>query len=305
MNRVFVDIYSKVGSNIQDTSTSTATLIKSFCNDIYMDILRRINWDNIDDAHTFTTTAGVSDYVLQQNFGKEVYVMDNTNKVQLSPISLQEMVRDYPDAIGQTGKVTRYTILSKPVRNQPTSSSTLAVVSASASDTTQTVYIVGRDSGTAEISESVTLNGTTTVTTTNTFSEIRSITKSAGSTGRVTITSNGGANIVAIMSPADKAYSIKSIRLNYTPDSVITIAMPYIMIPYPLSSDYDQPVVDCATSIELGATMMAWRYKRQFSKANEYERQYERSLDTLVWNKENSFNKPVFIGTTPYSRADY
>lgn len=305
INRIFVDIYGNVGSNVQDTSNATATIAKRYCNDIYFDILKRVNWQDIDDAHTFNTTAGTSDYILQQNFGKEVYVFNTSTNTELSPITLQELARDYASGISASGDVQRYLILNKPVRNQPSSSSPLSIVSSDASDTTQTIYITARNNNSAEISESVTLTGTSTVTSVNSYSEIRSISKSAVTTGRITITANSGATTVAVMSPNDKAYSVKVVRLHYTPTSVQTIAMPYIINPYPMSSDYDQPVIDCGDVIELGATMMLWRYKRQFAKAAEYERQYEKALDTLIWNTENSFNQGHFFGILPYPRDNY
>ena len=92
-----------------------------------------------------------------------------------------------------------------------------------------------------------------------------SITKST-TTGRVTATSNAGTVTAAILSPADTAYMVTIIRLHYIPNGVINLSIPYIIEPYPLVSDYDQPVIDAAVAIELGATMMTWRYKRQFSK---------------------------------------
>lgn len=305
INRIFVDIYGNVGSNVQDTSTATATIAKRYCNDIYFDILKRINWQDIDDDFTFNTVAGTSDYVLKQNFGKEVYVFNTSTNTELSPITLQELARDYASGISSSGEVQRYIILNKPVRNQPSSSSTLSIVSSSASDTTQTVYITGLDGNSLQVSESVTLTGTTPAVTTNSYSEIRSISKSATTIGSITITANSGATTIAIMSPNDKAYSVKVVRLHYTPTSVQTIAMPYIINPYPMSNDYDQPVIDCGDVIELGATMMLWRYKRQFDKAADYESQYEKALDTLIWNTENSFNQGHFFGILPYPRDDY
>lgn len=305
INRLFVDIYGNVGSNVQDTSSAMATICKRYCNDIYFDILKRINWKDINDSYTFSTVAGTSDYALPQNFGKEVYVFNSSTNVELSPITMQELVRDYADGLSSSGDIARYLIVNKPVKKQPTSSSTLSIVSSSASDTTQSVYIVGIDSNEVELSEEVVITGTTPVASVNSYTSIRSISKSAITTGRITITSNSGAVTVAVMSPNDKAYSVVSVRLHYTPTSVVTISMPYIINPYPLVNSYDQPVIDCADVIELGATMMAWRYKRQFSKATDYERQYEKALDTLVWNNENSFNQGHFFGTLPYPRDNY
>lgn len=304
-NRLFVNIYGNVGSNIQDTSTASQTIIKNYVNDIYFDILKRINWQDIDDDYTFSTVAGTKDYVLPSNFGKEVYVFNSSTNVELSSITMQELVKDFASGINSSGDIQRYMIIDRQIRQQPSSASALSIVSTSASDTTQVVRVKGANSLGVELDESVTLTGTTPATTTNTYTEVRSITKSSTTAGYVTVTSNSGAITNAIMAPADLAYLVKVIRLHYTPTSVQTISLPYLIRPKPMVSDYDQPVINCADVIELGATMKAWRYKRQFSKANEYERQYEKAVDTLIWDVENSFNQGHFFGTLPYPRDDY
>lgn len=304
-NRLFINIYGNVGTNIQDTSTGTQTVIKTYANDIYFDILKRINWQDIDDDYTFNTVAGTQDYVLPNNFGKEVYVFNANTNTEISPITMQELIRDYASSLSTSGDIARYLTLNKQVRQQPSSSSVLSIVSTSAADSTQVVRVKGTNSLGVELDETVTLTGTTPVDTSNSYTEIRSITKSATTTGYITITSNSGAVTVAVLSSADLAYSVNVVRLHYVPTSVQTISMPYLIRPMPMVSDYDQPVIDCADVIELGATMKAWRYKRQFSKAAEYERQYERAIDTLVWDKENSFNQGHFFGVLPYPRDDY
>lgn len=304
-NRIFVNIYGNVGTNIQDTSTGTQSVIKNYVNDIYFDILKRINWQDIDDDYTFPTVADQQDYVLPTNFGKEVYVFNSSTNTEISPITMQELVRDYAGSLSLSGDVARYIILNKQVRKQPTSSSVLDIVSSSASDSTQVVRVKGTNSLGVELDETVTLTGTTPVNTANSYTEIRSITKSATTTGYITITSNSSAVTVAVLAAADLAYSVNVIRLHYIPTSVQTISLPYLIRPMPMVSDYDQPVLDCADVIELGATMKAWRYKRQFSKATDYERQYERAIDTLVWDKENSYNQGHFFGILPYPRDDY
>lgn len=61
------------------------------------------------------------------------------------------------------------------------------ILSDDASDTSQTVTIYGRDSGGNIVSEAETLNGTTAVTTTQTFERILKITLNSAASGTVTI----------------------------------------------------------------------------------------------------------------------
>lgn len=301
-NKLFVTIYGNVGTNIQDTSTSTATVIKRVCNDAYREILRRVNWNNLNTTHQITTVAGTQDYILPSDFGKEKYVYDTTNRRDIPYISLDQLVQDFPDTIASTGQVDRYTTFLDIVRNQPSSASILTLVSSSAGDTSQVVRVKGTDSNDVELEESVSLTGTTNAVTTNTYKTIRSITKSAATTGRVTITSNGAAVTVAVLAPADLDYKVNKLRLHYIPSGVIVLNVPYFTRPYPLSNDYDVPVFDCADGIELFATAAMWRYKRQFQKAQEFERLAEKWLVDTAWDLENQPNQTHLIGVKPYPR---
>lgn len=305
MNRLFTTMIGNVGANIQDTTNPMQTVIKTYLNDIYFDLLKRVNFQDIDDDYSFPTVAGTQDYILPRNFGKEVYVLDSTNKIPLRPTTHQQLINDSPDSISTSGQPLQYLILTKPVRNSPSSLSTLSVYSESASDTSQAVRVKGLDTNGTQVEETLNLNGTTPQVSTYSYTEVLSITKSAISVGRVIVTANAGAVTVAVLAPADLAYFENVVRLHCVPNGVVTVKMPYIRRPYPLSNDYDQPIIDCADVLELGATMKAWRYKRQFQKASEYERQYERAIDTLVWDKENSFNQPHYTLPQAYPRNNY
>lgn len=299
MNRAFVTMIANVGNNVRDTSTTMATQIERFINDSYKDVMRRINWTAYNEDYSFTASS--KDNVLPDDFNKPLKVWDNTNKIELVETSIPEEVKDGLSLIDQSGTSERYAILDRPVQSHPTSSSTLSIVSSSASDTTQAVHVKGISSGVV-LTESVTLTGTTPAVTTNEFTRIVSITKSATTTGKITITSNSGAVTVAVLGPSVIDYRVKIMRLYASPASSIVIFCPYILKPVPLVNNYDVPLIDAADVIENGATAKAWRYKRQFAKAKDFDLEYEKGIVQLIWDKENSPNKIHMFGTTPYSR---
>ena len=303
-NKLFVNIYTNVGSDIQDTSTAMQAHIKRFCNEAYFETLRRLNWDGVNLNHQISVVAGTRDYVLPSDFGKEKYVHDATNLRYIPWISPEELAEKFPDTLSTQSAVDRYTIFQDAVRNQPSSASTLSFSSSSASDTTQTVRIKGTDANDVELDESITLNGTTAVPTANTYKSIRSITKSASTVGRVTATSNAAAVTVAVLAPADLDYKVLKLRLHETPGTALTLNMPYHIKPYPLSNDYDAPVFDCADGIELGARARAWQYKRQFQKAQDVMLQYEKWIVDAAWEMENQPNRTHQLNPKTYER-DY
>lgn len=76
----------------------------------------------------------------------------------------------------------------------------LEMVSGSALDTTQTVTVTGRVSGTGAVqSETKTLNGTTAVAFTTTWSKILKVTLSATANGIVTIRKSGGGTTICTL----------------------------------------------------------------------------------------------------------
>jgi hypothetical protein len=149
--------------------------------------------------------------------------------------------------------------------------------------------------------EDVTLNGTSTVTTTNSYTRILSITKDASTTGKITIT-DSSANVIHVLSPATIDGRVKVFRAYPSPAQTLTVKMPYIVKPLPMTDDNDVPVIDCADVIELGATSRAWMYKRQNSKAADTKALYEQAIINLIWDQDNQPNMVHKLGVQTYDR---
>ena len=301
-NKLFSTIYGNVGTNIQDTGSAMQTIIKTYANNAYFEILKRVNWDAINPDYQVSVVAGTRDYVLPSDFGKEKYVYDSTNLSYISWISLEKLADDFADSLNSSGLVSRYTTFQDLVRNQPSSASTISIVSSSASDVSQSIRIKGTDANDVEVEESVTITGLSAAVSTNSYKSIRSVSKSASTVGRITGTSNSGAVTNFIMAPDNLDYKVLKLRLHYTPSNALTLNVPYHIKPTPMSNDSDAPVFDCADGIELGATAMAWRYKRQFQKAQEYERLFEKWLVDAAWDMENQPNQTHQFNPKPYER---
>ena len=85
----------------------------------------------------------------------------------------------------------------------------------------------------------------------------------------------------------------KYIRFHKTPAASLTVALPYIAEPADLSADTDEPILGLEDLIEVGITADAWRYKRQFAKANAEEVRFNTMLMDYIWDKENQPNEVV------------
>ena len=96
---------------------------------------------------------------------------------------------------------------------------------------------------------------------------------------------------------------VKKLRLYQIPNSVITLQIPYIKKGVALSAATDLPIIDMSDlAAELGATADAWRTKRQFQKAADFETQYEQIIMEMIWSIENDPNRVVQFRPNVYSR---
>ena len=303
MNKNFSQLKTNIGAEVQDTSTTFATIVGRFINRRYFQILRAINWKNIKPDYSFATVAGTQNYVLPDDFGKELSCADVTNGIPLEKKDLAELYRRYGDSITTSGTAERYVIYDDVVKAQPTSASTLSFVSSSASDTAITIQVRGISSS-VETYETITITGTSAVATSNSYTSIIGISKSAASVGYFTVTSNSGVVTNALIPKETLETRYKLIKLHYVPAGVATINLPYISKPLPLSQDYDYPVIEIADLIELGAVADCWRYKRQTAKSQQYEVLFQQGLQDYIFELENEPNQVTQFSPTTFDKGD-
>ncbi len=94
----------------------------------------------------------------------------------------------------------------------------------------------------------------------------------------------------------------KKIRFFPTPSTIAVINFPYLQKQVDMTLTTDLPILDCDTACEYGATADAWRTKRQFAKAADFEGQYERKINTMIWNKVNQPNQIVQFTPKTYNK---
>ena len=267
-------IKANVGTHIQDTSTAFDIIIGTWVNNRYRDVINSYDWEQLYHSQSFASSA-VSAYALDENTERLIFVKDRTNETYYEPITEQDFLTNYYDDLDSTGQPEVCFLTSSPVASQPGSAEKLIIKSTSASDTMQSIFIRGIVS-TYETYETVTLTGTTAASASNSYTEILGISKSAATTGKITIYDNDATSIVAVMSPESLVSRYKILNVHPTPSAAATIELRTKRKVLPLSQDYDYPIIeDIDDILEIGAEADAWRYKRQFAKANALETQYQ------------------------------
>jgi len=302
----FNTMKGNVGTEVGDTSSSFATRIGVYVNNRMFDIVDRLRHHDLFEIYrsfTATTTAGIRDYSVPRDFDTPIYAFDETNQTQLAVITEREWMDRFFDTYFTTGSPT--VIIMKAdgnVRVQPTSSSTITAVSSSGSDTTQSIFVRGI-SGSAEFYETKTLNGTSSVATNNAYDYILELGKSASTTGKITITYTTGGETAAIISSESTEARYQRIGFHYKPSGSFDINIRYPRKVMPLVSTDEIPPIDISEGIELGAKADAWRTKRQFSFAADFETLYERWLDRYIFERQSSMINRTY--PTPYPRDNY
>lgn len=284
-----------VSEYIGDSTTAFLTKIGKYINARYREVLRRYDWTQLFNTYTFTTTAALATYPMPNDFEEAWYIYDNTNKKVLW--QRQEIGPQNDTTL--VGSSEYFTVGEISMKDQPTSASTLSIVSDSSSDNTQTVFVRGIKNG-YENTETVTLSGTTPATTTGSYTKILQISKSATSSGVITVTSNSGAVTIAVIPAGQLQARYRIIRFFYIPTASVSMVVRYKRSPLPLVNDYDYPILDIADELVVGATADAWRAKRQFAKADVLDNKFEQMLSLRIFQEEQ--DRDVTIDPIPYPR---
>lgn len=302
-NKRFSDIYGAIQTECRDTSSSFQTIAKRYANDGYQEILRRLVQSNlIEQFRTFslTTTSGTRSYVAPTDMGEVVYAVDTTNGKDLTIASEQDIYSKHVTAINTTG-VPYYLVVraESNLMRQPAVSNLIRVVSDSAPDTSQTVFLRGI-SGSAEYYESVSLNGTTSASSSNSYDYLLEAVKSASTTGKITLTYITDASTAAIISPESYFERYKVLEFYYVPAGAYTYTIRYRRQVKPMSQDNDIPVADIALGIEYFGISRAWEYKRQLATATHFMNKFEAWYTQYVTDKHK--DQVQVFDIMPYSR---
>jgi hypothetical protein len=274
--KTFSAIKTNVGNAVQDTSTTFNSLIGVWVNNRYRDVINSYDWEQLYYSQTVNSSAAVSAYPLDENTERIIFAVDRSNDGMLGIINEQDFLNNYYDVIDSTGTPDTCFLVSEPVKSQPASAERILVKSSSASDTTQTVLLRGITNSGGETYESLTLGGTTPASAVSSYTRILGLSKSAATAGKITIYENDGTTILAEMSPETLVSRYKILHVYPIPDAGLTYNLRTKRRVTPLSQNYDYPIIeDVDDIIELGAQADSWRYKRQFSKANVLETQYQ------------------------------
>jgi hypothetical protein len=304
----FREILRRAGARLSNTNTSITEendlypKMKDWANERYERIYDSYPWRASLDNLTLTLTASTLDYALNRDIGKIWAVYDQTNGWPIKETDVQSHIRFYAEDLDQTGNIQvgdprryyhtgTYTVLAEigdtAEKVKVASTSTLDI-------TPNVVHIVGLVSG-IELSEDITLTGTTVAQSSYTYDASQKLRISVGTSdetrksvvGVITVTGVTSSTVFAKVSPYEYAPEYKWIRVSPKPKADGT--QPTWLFWYSkrlqlLKDDNDIPVIDCCSALVQGIYADGLREDGQEDKANIAEERFV----SLVGEKQSS-----------------
>lgn len=192
---------------------------------------------------TLATVASTENYQLPRDCDDIALIRQTSSPIKVKFIPDDIFYEWLPNPTA-TGNPKWYRIWEQEgVEVRLSADDTLEVLSSSASDTTQTVRIVGKDANGLIRTESLTLTGTTVVNGSITYNagDVLRISKSADTVGTITVRKASGDTTLVLLAPTETAARFKIASFYPIPSSAITLYLEYFTHIRNLEGDNDTP----------------------------------------------------------------
>jgi hypothetical protein len=218
------ELYTQVGEYIQDTSSARQSQIQDAINREYSKVVADIDWPQLLKVTT-TTLPNAATMYLPRDVDSIKLVSDTTRRINLDGTDTHQLYRQFASQIGNSAVPVDYADDGDHGKKADVASAeTLNFVSSSAADTTQLVRIWGTDSAGAEQTEQITLNGTTDVPTTLTYSDILRVSSNDTTrAGKVTVTGVTSSTEYVDILPNEVTIRYKRIRISGNSSNAIVL----------------------------------------------------------------------------------
>ena len=289
------ELRDNVASTVRETQISS--LIDSFINLSGVEIHNYHPWTWLRRKQTFSTIASTEDYNLDSEVDRIAFLRQRTTPAKLTYLPDRLFYQFYPNVedLG-TGTPRHYRLWEETgFSTNLAVADTIYVVSSSTADGSSfTVRVVGRNSSGEVVGETLTLNGTTNVTSTTTFaaSGLMQISKSAATTGTISCYRTTGATLLAELEPDNLTPRYKRISLYPVPSDAITMYLEYFERFRYLVHATDIPQMDIKWNwiLREGALAKTWEYKQNEAASAQHQAIYDRGLKLMRAQDESNLD---------------
>lgn len=295
MLKTFDEMTDYVASIVTDTQIET--IIERALNLTQSEIWTFHPWGFKREKQTFSTVTSQEEYNLDEEVDEIRLLRQRTTPLKLIQVPDHLFYELQPDPEGQSTGIPRYYRVWEETgfSTNLAAADTVYVVSSSTSDGSSfNIRLVGRNSDGTVVSETLTLNGTTNVTSSTTWAAggLMQISKSAQTTGSISCRRTTGDTLLSRISPEESAPRFKRLSLYPIPSSVITMYLEYDKRLRLLVHDTDVPQIDHKWNWVLieGTLAKIWQYKQKQSYAEIAQRRYERGLVLMRMQDDRSMD---------------
>ena len=295
--RTRLDIRTRVATDTRETQINST--IDEYVNQTLMEIqspawafeqsgLRGIDhkWSFNRRKTTFATVASTENYQLPRDCD-DIGIVRQTSTPRKIKFIPDELFYEWLPNPTATGNPKWYRIWEEEgVEVRLSADDTLEVISSSASDTTQTVRIVGKDSNGLIRTESLTLTGTTVVAGAITYNsgDVLRVSKSADTVGIITVRKATLDVTLVQLGPTETSVRFKIMSFYPIPSAVITISIEYYTHIRRLEGNDDVP--DLAEKwmwvVRLGAMAKVYQYQNKETLFNTTQALYASGVRAMV-----------------------
>lgn len=290
-----ISTFHEIRNHVREVTRETSemdSLIEECINLTINEINDYCLWSFLRRKRIITTTTSQEDYQLPRDVDKIGLVRQTETPIKLRFVPDHLFYKWIPNPT-EEGNPKFYRLWEEyGVETQLDADDTIDAVSSSTADSGAgfKVTISGLDANGVFQTEVLTLNGTTVVTGSTTFSKIIQVSKSAATTGDITITENSGGTTVVIMKPWERSPRFKRISFYVIPSGAISIYIEYYTRLKELVNGSDVPNLDVKWHwiIREGTLAKIYQYQNKEQSLLVAEGKYQEGLRRM--KKEDLIN---------------
>lgn len=301
----FSEIKTKIGRLAQRANdTNYATLIGDWVQ-LSHRTLADIHdyWTELQETYSFNTADGTETYQLPNNFDKPFRLYDLTNKIVVTPKTEEEYSDNNLSNIASAteGNSDQYRIYGVSGVSTPisTSGDTVKAKSSASTESAATVVRVEGYLDSANLImgyENITIpaaSASTYVAGTTTFYRITHISKSANTTGYITIANSAG-TVLEYLAPNERVAKHKIMKLGLIPDGTHSMRLLYKKRAPEMVNDYDYPFTECDNFLIMDGLGYAFSQDKETQRADYAWKKAEEALRILLMSQSNKLG-PDYI----------
>ena len=245
----FKTLYSDLAFYLSaDATGDTLTAAKAAINRAYFRILSEVKQDLLRRVFTLTVRDGAAEYGMPLSVNQILNIEDTESSPgALHEISAYEFDNRFSGRTDEGTADEYFQVFDRGVQRQPTSAGVISFVSGALADTgNHDIRITGFTAADDLITEQVSVTGTTSVSTTNSFETIERMTKSTNVgysyAGIITVTDAESTPVTLASIPAFvESPTYKWVRFYPVPSAAKTYNVRCFMRKPPLINDDDWP----------------------------------------------------------------